>query len=140
MVRIGRGSNFNHFINRIMSFIEDIRMKAASNPKRIVLPRSSDERVVKAAEYLKDHNLALPILIQNEGATIPEHLDVIDPISDERLKDYAASFYEKRKHKGITEADSIEIVKDPLFLQPLCLQQMTRMVQLLVQWQLQVMF
>ncbi|MDZ7806835.1 MAG: phosphate acetyltransferase [Gracilimonas sp.] len=98
-----------------MSFIQNIRQRASSKPKKIVLPRSSDERVVKAAEYLKEHKLALPILIQNEGASIPKHLDVIDPVSDERLKAYAASFYERRKHKGITEADSIGIVKDPLF-------------------------
>lgn len=98
-----------------MNFIQDIRKRASSTPKRIVLPRSSDIRVIKAAEYLQDNNLAKPILIQNEEASIPKHLDVIDPVSDERLKAYATTFYERRKHKGITEAESIEIIKDPLF-------------------------
>lgn len=98
-----------------MNFIQDIRKRASSTPKRIVLPRSSDIRVIKAAEYLQDNNLAKPILIQNEEASIPKHLDVINPVSDERLKAYATTFYERRKHKGITEAESIEIIKDPLF-------------------------
>ncbi|MFP8488265.1 phosphate acetyltransferase [Gracilimonas sp. Q87] len=98
-----------------MNFIQDIRKRASSTSKRIVLPRSSDIRVIKAAEYLQDNNLAKPILIQNEEASIPKHLDVIDPVSDERLKAYATTFYERRKHKGISEAESIEIIKDPLF-------------------------
>ncbi|HKK25136.1 MAG TPA: phosphate acetyltransferase [Gracilimonas sp.] len=98
-----------------MSFIEDIRERASKSPKNIVLPRSSDERVIKAAEFLQKNNLANPILIQNEGAVVPKGLNVIDPVSDEKLKAYASSFFERRKHKGISEADSIEIVKDPLF-------------------------
>lgn len=115
MVRIGRCYNFNHFISRIMDIIEDIRSRSKSSSRTIVFPRSSDERVIKAAEYLQENKLAKPILIQNEGTGIPEGLDVIDPISDENLKKYASAFYERRKHKGLTEAEAIEVIKDPLF-------------------------
>jgi phosphate acetyltransferase len=98
-----------------MDIIQDIRARSKSNQKTIVFPRSSDERVIKAAEYLQEHNLANPVLIQNEGASIPKELKVIDPVSDENLKKYANAFYERRKHKGLTEAEAIEMVKDPLF-------------------------
>lgn len=98
-----------------MSFIQDIRERAYRSPKRIVLPRSSDERVIKAAEFLKNNNLAHPILIRNEEGDIPKDLEAVDPVSDKRLSTYASLFYERRKHKGITEAESMEIVKDPLF-------------------------
>lgn len=98
-----------------MSFIQDIRERASQSPKRIVLPRSSDERVIKAAEFLQNNNLAHPILIRNDEAVIPNDLEAVDPVSDERLSTYASLFYERRKHKGITEAESMEIVKDPLF-------------------------
>ncbi|MEX0724565.1 MAG: phosphate acetyltransferase [Gracilimonas sp.] len=99
-----------------MDIIQEIRGKAKSNKKRIVLPRSSDPRVVEAARMLIELELAEPVLIKNEGVSeLPKDLPVIDPVSDERLKKYALSFYERRKHKGITEAEAIEVVRDPLF-------------------------
>ncbi|MEQ8525581.1 phosphate acetyltransferase [Gracilimonas sp.] len=98
-----------------MDIIEDIRKRSKSDLKTIVFPRSSDERVIKAALFLQENDLAKPILIQNESASIPEELKFIDPVSDENLKKYAHSFYERRKHKGLSEAEAIEIIKDPLF-------------------------
>ena len=98
-----------------MDIIGDIKERSKAKLKTIVLPRSSDERVVRAAEYLKENELAEPILIQNEGAYIPKGLKFIDPVSDENLKEYAHAFYERRKHKGLSEAEAIEIIKDPLF-------------------------
>ncbi|MFD2532211.1 phosphate acetyltransferase [Gracilimonas halophila] len=99
-----------------MNIISEIRDRAKSKKKRIVLPRSSDPRVIEAAQFLLDHHLAEPILIKNRaGAQIPENLTVIDPVSDERLKKYAHSFYERRKHKGISEAEAIDVIKNPLF-------------------------
>ncbi len=98
-----------------MDIIQDIRDRTRSSLKTIVFPRSSDERVVKAAQFLQSENLAEPILIQNEGASIPKGLKVIDPISDKNLKEFAHSFYERRKHKGLTESEAVEVIKDPLF-------------------------
>lgn len=98
-----------------MDIIKDIRKRAASTLKTIVFPRSSDTRVVEAAEFLNSEKLANPILIQNDGAAIPKGLQVIDPVSDENLKKYAHAFYERRKHKGISEAEAIDLIKDPLF-------------------------
>lgn len=99
-----------------MNIISEIRERARSNKRRIVFPRSSDPRIIEAAQFLLDNKLAEPILIKNEeGAGIPKNLPVIDPVSDERLKTYAQTFYERRKHKGISEADAIDIIKDPLF-------------------------
>ncbi len=40
---------------------------------------------------------------------------MLDPETDSRLLDFAQAFYQKRKHKGITELQALEIVKDPLF-------------------------
>lgn len=99
-----------------MDIISEIRDRAKSKKKRIVFPRSSDPRVIEAAQFLIDNQLVEPVLIKNEGgAGIPEDLPVIDPISDEQLKTYAHSFYERRKHKGISESDAIDAIKDPLF-------------------------
>lgn len=99
-----------------MSIIESIREKAASHKKRIVLPRSSDERVIKAAQFLQDEGLADVILLRNKDSKVEtQNIEVLDPETDEKLKEFAEAFYQKRKHKGITEEQALEIVKDPLF-------------------------
>ena len=99
-----------------MDIIQTIREKASSNKKKIVLPRSSDERVIKAAQFLQDEGLADVILLQNKGASIKaKRIEIYDPESDSKLTEFAEVFYEKRKHKGITEELALETVKDPLF-------------------------
>ena len=99
-----------------MNIIDTIREKAASAKKKIVLPRSSDERVIKAAEFLQKEGLCDPVLIRNEEmGDVPGSLKVITPAQNEMFDDYADSFYEKRKHKGITPEQAKEIVKNPLF-------------------------
>ncbi|WP_020402958.1 phosphate acetyltransferase [Gracilimonas tropica] len=98
-----------------MNIIKNIRKRASNNLKTIVLPRSSDPRVIQAAEYLQDHALAKPILLQNNDAVIPNDITTVDPSTDDRLQAYAHSFYERRKHKGITEEEAVKIVQDPLF-------------------------
>lgn len=99
-----------------MQIIEEIRSKAASQKKTIVLPRSSDTRVLKAAEFLVQEDLCDVILIKNENVPqISTDIKVIDPATDERLEAYVFSFFEKRKHKGITKEQALKIVQDPLF-------------------------
>jgi len=99
-----------------MNIIQTIREKAASNKKRIVLPRSSDKRVIQAAQFLKDEGLADVILLQNPNSTIEiKGVEVLDPNTDSKLQQFADAFYQKRKHKGITEEQALTTVKDPLF-------------------------
>ncbi len=99
-----------------MDIIQIIREKAASNKKRIVLPRSSDERVVKAAEFLQEQGLADVILLKNKNTEIKsKNIEILDPETDDKLHQFAEAFYQKRKHKGITEEQALETVKDPLF-------------------------
>ena len=74
----------------------DLRLRAAEQPRRIVLPEVDDERVVDAAHKLD--SIAEPIL-----------LDVAS------VRDRCAElYYERRKHKGISEGDAAVAVEDPL--------------------------
>lgn len=98
-----------------MDIIQQIRNRAKSRIKKIVLPRSSDERVIKAAEFLASHNLCEVILVKNEGAKIPASLQVVDPKTDTRAKAYAQALYEKRSHKGLTLQQAQEQIQDPLY-------------------------
>lgn len=99
-----------------MDLIQHLRVKASEKKATIVLPRSTDERVIKAAHFLTENGLCKVILLSEK--TIPDlsgEIKTIDPTTDERLALYAEHYYSRRKHKGISKEDALHIVQDPLF-------------------------
>ncbi|MCP4292519.1 MAG: phosphate acetyltransferase [bacterium] len=107
-----------------MSFVDDLREKAAKKMKTIVLPEAADERMLKAAGQICANGIASIILLGN-AETISENLGtlglstenltVIDPeLSTYRLE-FSRHYFESRKHKGMTESEAEKIMGDPLF-------------------------
>ena len=90
-----------------MSIIDQIRAKAKSNVRRIVLPEGDEPRTVKAAEIIRNEGIADPILLASEFISAPSNA--------ERLASYAALLYELRKAKGLTEAKAAELAADPMY-------------------------
>ena len=92
---------------------------ASSNKQRIVLPESSDERVLRAAEILLHRGVAEIILLGNEKE-LREHslklgLDlsdasIIDHCNSQLMQEFVEAFYEMRKSKGLTR----EAAKDAM--------------------------
>ncbi len=107
-----------------MSFIEEIKQRAKSNIKTIVLPESEDIRVLQATEIINREGFANVVLIGNEeqirkkadenGINIL-NTKIINPNSSEKYDEYVNAFYELRKHKGITIEDSKELMKNNVY-------------------------
>jgi len=96
--------------------IQHIRTKASEKNKKVVFPRSSDPRVIKAAKYLHHQKICEVILVENKNAPeIPSHLEVVAPHDNENTDAYAELFFKRRKHKGITKEDALRVVQDPLY-------------------------
>jgi phosphate acetyltransferase len=107
-----------------MEIINKFRQLAKSKGKTIVLPEGEEERVIRAARYLKDNALVNPILVGNPGNIKQQSetmkLDVsdierLDPENSSYHDDWANKYYNLRKHKGITENEAADTVKNPLF-------------------------
>ena len=103
--------------------VGDIRRKAASLEKKIVLPEGEEKRTVKAAAILKKGGLCVPILLGHsekirkvaaEGGDDISGIEIVDPATDAKFSAYAAQYYELRKHKGISEQEAKAAVTDPL--------------------------
>ncbi len=105
-----------------MGFIESIKEKAISNKKRVVLPETSDKRVLEAASTILKEGIADIVLLGNgddikasseydlEGATF------IDPRTSDKLDEYVDLFVELRKHKGMTKEKAREtLINDYLY-------------------------
>jgi phosphate acetyltransferase len=95
--------------------------QAKSNRRHIVLPEGTEERILRAAEILLLRGVADLTLLGNldeiqlkanslglslKGATF------LDPTDSARRKEYAHTYYELRKHKGISEQMAFDIVAD----------------------------
>ncbi len=101
-----------------MSIIEEIRKKAASNPKKIVLPESDDPRTLKALEYILDNRIAKIILIGKDDVKAGinsknlRDLEIIDPVNYKEIDSIANEYYEMRKTKGMTIEEAAKTVRE----------------------------
>lgn len=94
-----------------MDFIAELRKKAQSNPKRVVLPEGHDERVISAAAAAQEIGIAKIVLLGEEkvikekagrlGISL-KGVEIIDHKAAKDIDDYANTFYELRRHKGMT--------------------------------------
>ncbi|MDR1058053.1 MAG: phosphate acetyltransferase [Treponema sp.] len=96
-----------------MDFVKEMREKAKSLQKQLVLPEGTEPRTVKAARILTDERLAASVsligqaseiekIAQEEGVSL-EDINIIDPAASPLAEKYAHEYYELRKHKGMTE-------------------------------------
>jgi len=100
-----------------------ITNKAKSDPKRVVFAEADNYKILKAAQIVKDDNIAIPILLGNkekiqqiieESALELEGVQIIDPaLEPERTKKYAQSLYEKRQRRGVTSlGEAAKMMRD----------------------------
>ena len=107
-----------------MDFISQIRNSAKKRNKKIVFPEGHEERIIKAASFLKSNNLITPVLLgdtktirdraQSNQINI-EDIEIIDPLNSVYLTAWSQSYYEMRKHKNITREQADETLKNPLY-------------------------
>ena len=107
-----------------MSLMEQIKQKAQSNVKHIVLPEGTEERTVQAAALIEKQHIAKVTLlgkaeeIQAVAARFSVDLTgigTIDPETSADLPRYTEMFYELRREKGVTPEKAAATMKNPLF-------------------------
>lgn len=105
-----------------MGFIDTIIAKAKANRKTIVLPETSDRRVLEAAARLSAEKITHVVLIgdPDEIRAAAAGLDltgvrIVNPQTEGKLDEYSALYYEIRKNKGMTVEKAAETMKNPLF-------------------------
>jgi phosphate acetyltransferase len=107
-----------------MNFIESIQEKARNNYQTIVLAEGTEERTVSAAAIIQQKKIAKLILLGDEaevrdaakkqGADITG-IEIVNPEKSPSFDEYAKTFYEMRKAKGMTEDGAVKQMKDPLY-------------------------
>ena len=101
----------------IMGFIDDIKAKAKTCKKTIVLPETEDIRTYEAAEAVIKEGTANIILIgseeeiaKNKGSFDVSGATIVDPATYEKTDAYIAKLVELRQKKGMTEEQARELL------------------------------
>jgi malate dehydrogenase (oxaloacetate-decarboxylating)(NADP+) len=93
--------------------------RAKRHVKRIVFPEGREERVMRAAQILREEELAAPILLGDAediraragqfGVNL-SGVEVIDPRTAERRQYYRKELAQLRNRKGVTEQDAARLL------------------------------
>src|SRR4029079_10199786 len=104
-----------------LMFQEDLIHSARVTRRRIVLPEGTEDRILRAAEILRQRDVADLTLLGNPdevkekiaalGLTL-DGIEILDPATSELLDDFGATYHELRKHKGITPEAAREAMTD----------------------------
>ncbi|MEM6720268.1 MAG: NADP-dependent malic enzyme [Bacteroidota bacterium] len=106
-----------HRLGADNKIIRLLHKRARSNKKRIVFAEADYLDVLKAAQYVYDEGIAIPILLGNEKLIhqlrdeieFDGDVEIIDPKSDEQIErreKFAQIYWESRKRKGVTLIDA----------------------------------
>jgi len=115
-----------------MALLEKLTKRAQKIYPRILLPESSDQRVIQAALSLSSQKIAKIILLGNKDEICSQldqssenkkhDLEFIDPKDEKLRNDYAKTLFERRKHKGLKLNESLDLVSNPNIFAMLALQ------------------
>lgn len=103
-----------------MSFLGQVRKKALQANRRIVLPESSDERIIRATAQILKEGLAQVVLVGNQETIMHSAkayevslsgVKIVDPYNFERLDDYVNKLVELRSKKGMTPEEAKKILQ-----------------------------
>ena len=104
------------------SFIQTIFERAKAHVKTIVLPESTDPRVLEAASKVLAQGIARVILLGDEktlkaaaGNWDISAAEFIDPEHFEEMDAYAEALAEIRRKKGMTVEQARETLRNPLY-------------------------
>ncbi|MBL1279412.1 MAG: NADP-dependent malic enzyme [Fluviicola sp.] len=104
--------------------IRNITEKGQNSPKRVVFAEADNLNILKAAQTSFEEGVAFPILLGKKEKIVKlieefslelEDAVIIDPKCEEereRREQYGEIFFEKRKRKGVTKFQAIQVMRE----------------------------
>lgn len=134
LAEFSRGVDEAVLVNRIhitksttvtpLMFVSKIMEMARSERQRIVLPESTDERILKAVDELLHGGICDITLLGDEKdiTTRVRHLgldikgvEILNPETSHLVQSFADEIYRLRRDKGVSQEMALELAKDPTY-------------------------
>ena len=107
-----------------MTFSEKISEKARKLSKNLVLPESTELRILKAARTVIDKKIAREVFLVGEPTKVEQAAEkdgvnlygmrIVHPKESPKLDAYAEQYYQLRAHKGISLEEARQKIVEPL--------------------------
>ena len=97
--------------------------RAKADPRRLVFPDGTHEKILRAAQVLAEERIAKPVLLGDREAIRAKaeqlrlgncNWDVVDPSRFPGMSEYANELFRLRQRKGCTLEDAYNMLKDPI--------------------------
>ena len=107
-----------------MDILSEIRKRAKALKKKVALPESQDERVLKAAEIAQKEGVASIILLGEEETIVRKAqelnidlsgVEIVNHLKDEKREFYVDDLYQLRKNKGLSREGARDLLKSPMY-------------------------
>jgi phosphate acetyltransferase len=94
-----------------LMFQNGLLSRARARRRHVVLPEGTEERILRAAEIVRLRDVVDLTLLGNPGAVAEkiaalglslEGVRVVDPLTSEWREDFGRTYFELRKHKGVS--------------------------------------
>ena len=104
------------------SGVAQFPIKAKRNPKRVVFAEADQLTVLKAAQFVYDEGIAIPILLGRketikilmEELDFDDSIEIVDPKekNQEKIDEYASIYWKKEERKGLTLLASKKLMRE----------------------------
>ena len=97
----------------------NITEAAKANPRRIVFCEGQEPRILRAARIMLEEGIAKPVLLGRTDSIAAaarelglslDGMELVEPRSDARMHEYAASYHALRARKGVTHDDAVRVL------------------------------
>jgi phosphate acetyltransferase len=104
-----------------LMFQHDLLSRARSKRRHIVLPEGTEERILRAAEIMRLRGVVDVTLLGNLGEVKEkinalglalDDVKIVDPAESELREDFGQTYFELRKHKGISLEMALDAMAD----------------------------
>lgn len=105
-------------------FVVRLRERAAREPKRIVYPESTDQRILQAAAETVSTRMAKPVLVGSPAAIEKKahelgislsQIEIVDAGTQSLRDRYARLLYPEWRPQGITEVEAQKRLENPMY-------------------------
>jgi malate dehydrogenase (oxaloacetate-decarboxylating)(NADP+) len=112
------------FVFRSGQIMQPLFEQARLDPKRVVYAEGEDPRILRAVQMAVDDGLATPIVIGRRAVIedrikelglrieLGGNVELLDPQTDSRHEDYAATYHELNVRRGVTPGRALELVRN----------------------------
>ena len=113
---------------------EIIRMmvhKAQKSPRKIAYSEGEEEKIIRAANVVRNEKIGIPILIGKKEVIKNKikqlgynenSFEIVDPHTDEKCEEYIQAFYDLRQRKGVTLKRAKNLMSQPSYYGAMMLQ------------------